>query len=222
MGAYEYVSDIRQDGLIRDPDKAPPQDPVTPIERKADDYEHTWIGAFSVKCPGAGKSFYFEVKTKKILPARTLLGVYYGQDTTTTKQQYKAFIRENKDADNVLASSEHRYAVRGALACGPARANDGIEHFNCFLVYNADKRRMEMRTRSPLGPGIYEALVNYDTPNEKPRFWNDKRIDELPLDTQNKLRWYYSKPPTIFGKTTKKTVQRKKNKQNKQHESQVE
>ena len=163
---------------------------------------HTWIGAYSIKCPGAGKAFYFEVKPgRTALPARTLLGVYYGQDTTTTHQTYKEFLRANKDADNVLASSEHRYAVRGAPACGPARANDGIQYYNCLLVYNADKRRMEMRTRSPLGPGTYEALVNYDTPNEQPRFWNRQRIDLLPPETQATLRWYYSKPPTILGRT---------------------
>ena len=68
---------------------------------------------------------------------------------------------------------------------------------------------MEMRTRSPLGPGIYEALVNYDIPDEKPRFWNDQRIAELPPDVQNNIRWYYSKPPTILSRSKKQLPKKK-------------
>jgi hypothetical protein len=42
--------------------------------------------------------------------------------------------------------------------------------------------------------GIYEALTNYDSPSEPPRYWTPHRVSLLPPETRVRCLEYYSSP----------------------------
>jgi hypothetical protein len=50
---------------------------------------------------------------------------------------------------------------------------------------------MEVRTRGPLDPGKYEALVNYDDPHYPLGYWTKERRSLLPSETLTRLEAIY-------------------------------
>jgi hypothetical protein len=50
---------------------------------------------------------------------------------------------------------------------------------------------MEVRTRGPLDPGKYEALVNYDDPHYPSGYWTKERRNLLPPETLARLEATY-------------------------------
>ena len=93
--------------------------------------------------------------------------------------------------DYVLSDAFSRYAVKGSSSCGPAMANDGFAITNCLFMYNPLLHRMEMRTYMPLEPGVYEALVNYDIPGQRSKYWDQRRRDLLPMEAHRACAFYY-------------------------------
>jgi hypothetical protein len=57
--------------------------------------------------------------------------------------------------------------------------------------YSKTNRRMEVRTRGPLDPGKYEALVNYDDPHYPSGYWTKERRNLLPPKTLARLEATY-------------------------------
>mgnify|MGYP006879034031 CR=1 FL=1 len=43
----------------------------------------------------------------------------------------------------------------------------------------------------PLKPGIYEALVNYDIPGQRSKYWDQRRRDLLPIEARRACVFYY-------------------------------
>jgi hypothetical protein len=76
-------------------------------------------------------------------------------------------------------------------ACGPAYINDGFDTVNVYFSYSKANRRMEVRTRGPLDPGKYEALVNYDDPYYPSGYWTKERRNLLPPETLARLQATY-------------------------------
>ena len=91
----------------------------------------------------------------------------------------------------MLSYPSSHYVVNGAPACGPARTNEGFDTFNCYLTYNSQEHRMELRTKAPIPSGLYEALTNYDIPGCPPSYWTPDRRDKLPQATTTKCSSYY-------------------------------
>jgi hypothetical protein len=83
------------------------------------------------------------------------------------------------------------YVVNGDPACGPTYINDGFDKVNVYFLYSKANKRMEVRTRVPLDPGKYEALVNYDDPLYPSGYWTSERRDLLPRDTLARLEATY-------------------------------
>jgi hypothetical protein len=81
-----------------------------------------------------------------------MLGWYYGEDTVSSKLSYKDTLAQwDGQSDYVLADAIGQYAVKGvtptvAQNCGPAKANKGFSFYNCLLIFNKDKRSMELIT----------------------------------------------------------------------------
>jgi hypothetical protein len=82
-----------------------------------------------------------------------------------------------------LSHRGENYVVNGDPACGPAYINDGFDKVNVYFSYSKVNKRMEVRTRGPLAPGKYEALVNYDDPLYPSGYWTRERRNLLPLET---------------------------------------
>ena len=90
-----------------------------------------------------------------------------------------------------MADSLSRYVVDGHATCAAARANDGFTKFNLYLRYNRTARRMEIILAGPVGPGIYEGLVNYDIPGPLPSYWTADRRARLSASTRSECEQYY-------------------------------
>jgi hypothetical protein len=54
-----------------------------------------------------------------------------------------------------------------------------LQHHIDVTVMCPPLRRLELITRAPLEEGIYEALINYDTPGEPPAYWTAERLSYL-------------------------------------------
>ena len=165
------------------------------IVPRLDDHRDTWVGP-SILCPGAGKGFFFRLARHRA--PGYLIGVYYGQDTRVTdgskkmdRQLFIETLRSWTADDYVLSDAFSRYAVRVSSSCGPAMANDGFATTNCLFMYNPLLHRMELRTYMPLKPGIYEALVNYDIPGQRSKYWDQRRRDLLPIEARRACVFYY-------------------------------
>jgi hypothetical protein len=65
----------------------------------------------------------------------------------------------------------------------------GLEYV--YFSYSKANRRMEVRTRGPLDPGKYEALVNYDDPYYLSGYWTKERRNVLPPETLARLQATY-------------------------------
>jgi hypothetical protein len=90
--------------------------------------------------------------------------------------------------------STSRYIVdgqNGLAICGAARANDCFDLFNCYFAYNPVKERMELLTKGPMGPGLYEALANYGPPGERSAYWNAHCRLLLPYEATQQCLAYY-------------------------------
>jgi hypothetical protein len=170
---------------------------IYPQLRQAEDYEDTWIGP-SIACPNGGLGFYFRVQAGMKLPAGTLLGTYFGENTDppstlTVKEAMAAWA----DNDYVLGGKDTGFVVKGHEECGPARANDGFERVNSHLIFNPTVRRMELQTQGPITaphdhPVVFEVLVNYDTPYSRPSYWDARRRQNLPTAARQACQDYYS------------------------------
>ena len=198
------VSDTVSAGKLPAAYIAPPPAAYHPLCRKHGDLQSTWIDE-SIFCPAAGKGFFFELLQR--VPAGYLIGAYFGPNSRALGLDYKDAIRLWADSDFVLSDPTAKYAVAGSPYCGPAYSNDGFSIFNCVFLYNRTLHRMEIRTRGPMEAGRYEALVNYDIPNQLPSYWNVSRQKLLPLEARAACAFYYqsnsSRPPVSSARYVK-------------------
>ena len=174
---------------------SPITDP-TVYTRGLHDYTHSWVQE-SYFCPGGGLAYFFRVLKGQTLPPGCFMGEYAGRDNRKLKISYKEGQKSFRHSDYALACPHQRYIVdgqNGSTISGPARANDGFETHNCLFTYNPVKKWMEMILQARLEEGIYEALVNYDTPGAPPSFWRPHRFNLLPLEAQDRCRAYYQHP----------------------------
>ena len=156
----------------------------------------SWV-APSHFCSGGGLVLFFRVPEGRRLPAGTLIGVYTGRSNFDPKVPYATAMEAYADSDYVLAHPASRFVVDAmtpltGVCSGPGRANDNFDMVNCYLNYNPARKRMELLTRAPLGPGVYEALVNYDHPDSPPCYWSATRRARLPPDSLARCLRYYS------------------------------
>ena len=115
-----------------------------------------------------------------------------------------------ESSDYVVADSLSRYVVDGHSTSAAARANDGFTKTNLFLRYNRTQKRMEIILAGPMGPGIYEGLVNYDIPGQLPNYWTEDRRERLSLHDRQECEDYYR--PQIAGQrplTARKIMENK-------------
>lgn len=194
--SLNLVSDTVSAGKLPPTYMAPRPEDYHSIFRKEGDLELTWIDQ-SFFCPGAGTGFFFELR--KRVPAGYLIGTYFGPNSRALNLLYQDALRLWADSDFVLADSTVKYVVAGSPYCGPAYSNDGFSICNCVFLYNRTLNRMEIRTRGPMDAGKYEALVNYDIPNQLPSYWNLARQRLLPVEARAACVFYYqsnsSRPP---------------------------
>ena len=207
---YQLFSDFTSAGLILPPDRAK-ELPKVPLQRKAGDYQLSWA-AESLTCIGGGTGFYFELLTDR--KPGLMLGWYYGEDTVASNLSYKDTLAQwDGQSDYVLADAIGQYAVKGDLKCGPAKANEGFSSYNCLLVFNKDRQRMELITAFALRRGTYEALVNYGIPGLPSQYWSPGRRNLLPEQAKTECEAYYPVPKAT--PMAPRTFQKKKQKQKK-------
>ena len=135
---------------------------------------------------------FFEVLPGTTLPGGALLAVYYGRSNVNLKLKFKVVQKLFDVSDYTLSTS--RYIVdgqNGLTICGAARANDGFDLFTCYFAYNPIKERMELLTKGPMGPGLYEALANYSPPGERSAYWNERRRLLLSFEVRQRCLAYY-------------------------------
>jgi hypothetical protein len=140
--------------------------PPCEIIRQPGDIPDSWV-AQSHFFPDAGLGYFFEIKGPYKRRGGALLAVYYGQDSYTrkfSKHSHKQLTELWSKGGGALSHRGANYVVDGDPACGPAYINDGFDTVNVYFSYSKANRRMKVRTRGPLDPGKYEALVNYDDP----------------------------------------------------------
>jgi hypothetical protein len=118
----------------------------------------------------------------------TFLGHYEGVDNGSLHLTYKEAMRHFRASDYVLADPPHHYVIDGApqdtgFICGAARVNNNFKVSNCHFEFNTVCRRMELITTAPLQEGMYEVLVNYDTPGVPPCYWTTLRRARLTEET---------------------------------------
>ena len=154
-----------------------------------DDYHDLWVGK-SHFFPTGGLALFFRVDHKG-LKAGKVMGIYAGRDTNNTKLKYGEACRKWEHSDYVVADSLSRYVVDGHATCAAARANDGFTKFNLYLRYNRTSKRMEIILAGPMGPGIYEGLVNYDIPGQLPSYWTADRRALLHPSERQACEQYY-------------------------------
>jgi hypothetical protein len=139
-----------------------------------------------------GVGLFFEIPPGTSLPGGALLAVYYGRSNVTLQLKYKEAQKLFDTSDYLLSTS--RYIVHrqnGLAICGAARANDCFDLFNCYFAYNPVKERMELLTKGPMGPGLYEALANYGPPGERSAYWNARRRLLLPYESTQRCLAYF-------------------------------
>jgi hypothetical protein len=183
--------DVTLDGRL--PLDFAPQRPSLPELhiRGPDDYKSTWVQP-SHFCSDGGMGLFFEVTPGSSLPGGALLAVYYGRSNVSLQLKYREAQKLFDMSDYTLSTS--RYIVdgqNGLAICGAARANDGFDLFNCYFAYNPVKERMELLTKGPIGPGLYEALANYGPPGERSAYWNARRKLLLPFEARQRCLAYY-------------------------------
>jgi hypothetical protein len=123
-----------------------------------------------------------------------LLAVYYGQDSYTkkfSKKLHKQLTELWSKGGVALSHRGANYVVNGDPACGPAYINDGFDLINVYFSYSKTNKRMEVRTRGPLDPGKYEALVNYNDPLYPSGYWTREQRNLLPQETLARLEATY-------------------------------
>jgi hypothetical protein len=192
----QLLADCITDGLLPHGTSEPL--PAAVVHRRhMDDYKLSWV-APSHFCSGGGLGLFFHVPKDRRLPAGTLIGVYSGRSNFEHKVPYATAIAAYSDSDYVLAHPAARFVVDAmnpltGVCAGPGRANDNFDMVNCYLNYNPVRKRMELLTRAPLGPGVYETLVNYDNPGSPPCYWSAERRARLPMASLARCLRYY--PP---------------------------
>jgi hypothetical protein len=81
--------------------------------------------------------------------------------------------------------------VNGDPACGPAYINYVFDKVNVYFSYSKANKRVEVRTRGPLDPRKYEALVKYDDPLYPSGYWTSERRNLLSRQTLARLEATY-------------------------------
>jgi hypothetical protein len=163
--------------------------PPCEIVRLPGDTQDSWV-AQSHFFPGAGMSYFFEIKGPYQRRGGALLAVYYGQDSNTrsfAKHSHKQLSELWSKRGFALSHRGANYVVDGDQACGPAYINDGFDRVNVYFSYSKANKRMEVRTRGPMDPGKYEAMVNYDEPHYPSGYWTKERRSLLPPETLARL-----------------------------------
>jgi hypothetical protein len=156
--------------------------PPCEIIKQPGDIPDSWV-AQSHFFPEAELGYFFEIKGPYKRRGGALLAVYYGQDSYTrkfSKHSHKQLTELWSKGGFALSHRGANYVVDGDPACGPAYINDGFDTVNVYFSYSKANRRMEVRTRGPLDPGKYEALVNYDDPHYPSGYWTKERRNLLP------------------------------------------
>jgi hypothetical protein len=174
-------------------DYQPAGSPPREIIKQPGDIPDSWV-AQSHFFPDAGLGFFFEIKGPYKRRGGALLAVYYGQDSYTrkfSKHSHKQLTELWSRGGVALSHRGANYVVNGDPACGPAYINGGFDTVNVYFSYSKANRCMEVRTRRPLDPGKYKALVNYDDPLYPSGYWTRERRNLLPQETLARLEATY-------------------------------
>jgi hypothetical protein len=194
-GSTEHLTlllDIVGHGKLPE-DYQPAGPPPCKIIKQPGDIPDSWV-AQKHFFPDAGLGFFFEIKGPYKRRGGALLAVYYGQDSYTrkfSKHSHKQLTELWSRGGVALSHRGANYVVNGDPARGPAYINDGFDTVNVYFSYSKANRRMKVRTRGPLDPGKYEALVNYDDPLYPSGYWTRKRRNILPQETLARLEATY-------------------------------